>query len=214
MSGMSENVRHLRSLLDKKRGEMEAVERIIASLEEKIEREEIRRDNLEKALEIVKHVGLETQRQLEYHLSEQVSLAMEAVFDDPYELRLRFEDKRGQTEVQILFARGELEFPPIGSAGGGTIDVASLALRMAYWSMRTDANIRPTLILDEPFSQVKGAEANRRALEMVHEISHRLGVQVITVSDERVDRETIVSAADKVFSVSNKKGVSKVDVVK
>src|SRR5690606_8978690 len=87
----------------------------------------------ERALEIVKQVGLLTQKQLEYHLAEQVSLAMEAVFDNPYQLKVNFQEKRGKkTEAEILFVKGGLEFPPLGNAGGGTIDVASLALRIAY----------------------------------------------------------------------------------
>lgn len=165
----------------------------------------------EKALEIVKQVGLTMQKQLEYHLSEQVSLAMEAIFDNPYKLKVNFIEKRGKTEVELLFTKRDLEFPPIGSAGGGAIDIASLALRIAYWSMRQDKKIRPLLLLDEPFSQLKGEEANRRALAIVQEISQKLGLQIISVSDERMPREDIIANADKVFQVSqDKKGISQV----
>lgn len=165
----------------------------------------------ERALEIVKQVGLETQKQLEYHLSEQVSLAMEAVFDDPYSLKINFQEKRDKTEAEILFTRRDMEFPPMGNAGGGTIDIASLALRIAYWSMRQDKKIRPLLILDEPFSRLKGVDANKRALGILHELSEQLELQIISVSDERIPREDIIENADKVFQVTqSKKGISKV----
>jgi len=168
----------------------------------------------EQALEIVKRVALATQKQLEYHLSEQVSLAMEAVFDDPYRLKLNFQEKRGKTEVEILFTRRNLEFPPIGSVGGGAIDVASLALQIAYRSMRRDKKVRSLLLLDEPFSRLKGEEANRRALAIIQEISQKLKLQIIMVSDERVSREDITAHADKVFHVTqNKDGISKVKEV-
>jgi DNA repair exonuclease SbcCD ATPase subunit len=181
-------IRSLRSNVERRKGERDRLQKTIDDLTENIRRDTVHARRLERALEIVKQVGLATQKQLEYHLAEQVSLAMEAVFDDPYKLKVNFEEKRGQTEVQLLFARRDLEFPPIGSSGGGTIDVASLALRIAYWSMRRDQRPRPTLLLDEPFSQLKGEEANKRALAMLQEISHKLGIQVITVSDERVSR--------------------------
>jgi hypothetical protein len=169
----------------------------------------------EKALEIVKQVGLATQKQLEYRLSEQVSLAMEAVFDDPYELKINFQEKRGKTEVELLFSRRNLEFPPLGNAGEGTIGVAALALRIAYWSMRRDKKVRALLLLDEPFVRLKGVEANKRALAVLQEISNKLGMQIIMISDERISREDIIANADKVFYVSQgKNGISKIREVK
>ena len=107
-----------------------------------------------------------------------------------------------------------MEFPPLGNAGGGAINVASLALRIAYWTMRQDKKSRPLLLLDEPFSRLKGEDANRRALAIVQEISKRLGLQIIMISDERVPREDILANADKVFQVTqNRKGVSSVKAI-
>ena len=210
---ITSRIRSLRANVERRKGERDRLQKTIDDLTEDIRRDTVHARRLERALEIVKQVGLATQKQLEYHLAEQVSLAMEAVFDDPYRLKVNFEEKRGQTEVQLLFTRRGLEFPPIGSSGGGTIDVASLALRIAYWSMRRDQRPRPTLLLDEPFSQLKGEEANKRALAMLQEISHKLGIQVITVSDERVSREDIIANADRVFFTRQRDGVSKVSVL-
>jgi len=195
------NAQELRRKLEHRKGQRDQLQQTVNELEHKIKMSRRSLSKHERALEIVKQVGLATQKQLEYHLSEQVSLAMEAVFDDPYNLKLNFQEKRGKTEVEILFTRRDLEFPPLGSAGGGTIDVASLALRIAYWAMRQDKKIRPLLLLDEPFSQLKGEDANRRALTIVQEISNKLGLQIISVSDERMPREDIIENADKVFHV-------------
>lgn len=204
----------LRRRLENKKGQYEQLQKAIKNLEQKISTNKSTHHTHERALEIVKQVGLLTQKQLEYHLSEQVSLAMEAVFDDPYKLKVNFHEKRGKTEVELLFARRGMEFPPIGSSGGGAIDVASLALRIAYWSMRQDKKIRPLLLLDEPFSQLKGEDANRRALAIIQEISKNLGLQFITVSDERMPREDIIENADKVYQVTQgAQGVSQVQTV-
>ena len=207
-------IQSFRRDLEQKKGQRDQLQQSIDTITQEIVLNKRLIIRHEKALEIAKQVGLVTQKQLEYHLTEQVSLAMGAVFDDPYQLKVEFQEKRGKTEVELLFARRGMEFPPIGSAGGGAIDVASLALRIAYWSIRQDKKIRPVLLLDEPFSQLKGEEANRRALAIIQEISRKLGLQIIMVSDERIPREDIIANADKVFQVAQgKDGVSKVEVI-
>jgi DNA repair exonuclease SbcCD ATPase subunit len=204
------DIQSLRHKYEYRKGIRDSIEQNIDQLQTTIKEHKRNAIRYEKALEITKHVGLQTQKQLEYRLAEQVSLAMEAIFDDPYQLKLNFQEKRGRTEVEILFTRRDLEFPPLGSAGGGTIDVASLALRIAYWSMRQDKQIRPLLLLDEPFSQLKGEDANRRALAIIKELSEKLNLQIIMISDERVPKEMIIENAHKVMVVEQKKGVSQV----
>lgn len=204
----------LRQRLEYKKGQRDRLQQSIDRLDEQISSDTKDARRHEKALEIVKQVGLATQKQLEYHLSEQVSLAMEAVFDDPYHLKVNFLEKRGKTEAEIFFCRRDMELPPNGFTGGGAIDIGSLALRIAYLSMRQDRKVRPFLLLDEPFSRLKGEVANKRALAIIQEISRNLGLQIIMVSDERVPREDIISNADKVFETSqNRKGVSLVSLV-
>jgi DNA repair exonuclease SbcCD ATPase subunit len=207
-------IQRLRKKLEYKKGQRDRTQQSIDCLEDEISFGKRMSHRHEMALEIVKQVGLTTQKQLEYHLSEQVSLAMEAVFDDPYHLKVNFQEKRGKTEVELLFCRRDMEFPPIGSAGGGAIDIASLALRIAYLSMRRDKKIRPFLLLDEPFSRLKGEDANKKALAIIQEISRNLKLQIIMVSDERIPREDIIANADKVYEVSqNRKGESRVKEV-
>ena len=208
------NIQNLRNQLERKKGERDQLQQIIDTLKQKIQKDKRMAIRHEKALEIVKQVGLITQKQLEYHLSEQVSLAMEAVFDDPYTLKVNFLEKRGKTEVELLFCRRDMEFPPEGNAGEGAIGVASLALRLAYWSMRNDKKVRPLMLLDEPFIRLKGEDANRRALAIVKEISKSLGLQIIMVSDERVSREDIIANADRVFRITqDRSGMSRIEIL-
>ena len=208
------NLGALRARLERRKGQREQLQRTLESLEDQLRQDKRAASRVARALKIVKGVGVLTQQQLEYHLAEQVSLAMEAVFDDPYRLEVNFQEKRGRTEVELLFARRDLAFPPLGSAGGGTIDVAAFALRTAYWSMRQDKAVAGTIILDEPFSQLKGEEANRRVLAIVQEISHQMGLQVIMISDERIPREDIIANADTVFSVTKRKAHSLLETVR
>ncbi|MFP4424781.1 MAG: hypothetical protein ACLFP2_06170 [Candidatus Woesearchaeota archaeon] len=153
-------------------------------------------------------VALQTQEQLEYRIASTVTAAQESVFDDPYGLAVKFEQRRGKTECDLLFERDKQTMDPLASSGYGAVDIAAFALRVAAWSM--SRRTRPVLILDEPFRHLKGSETNRRAIEMTKEISHELGLQIIMISDERAPREDIIEGADKVFEVSIKKGASQV----
>ena len=70
------------------------------------------------------------------------------------------------------------------------------------------------LILDEPFKHLKGETANLRVLDMVQQISKKLNLQIIMVSDERISRDDIEEKADRLFLVELKNKVSQVTVIK
>ena len=202
-------IQQLRNNLEQQKGKRSQAEKNLAILKASLT--EHRRDlhRHEQAREIVREVGLKTQQQLQYHISNLTSLALGAVFDDPYELTVDFVERRNKTECDLLFERDGLSIKPIDAAGVGAIDVAAFALRMASWSMQKP-HTRNVIMLDEPFKHLKGAEANRRALNMIKEISNKMNVQIIMISDERIPKEDIIAAADRVFDVSLKNGVSKI----
>ena len=209
-----DKIKKLRNTLEQRKGRKAQLENHIQQLQNNLKLQTRRAGRYERALAIVKQVGLETQKALEYRLAEQVSLALTTVFDDPYKLVVEFAEKRGKTEADLLFERRGMQVQPLGSVGGGMIDVASFALRVAYHCMRQDFKPRPVLVLDEPFRSLKGEDANRRALELLNTISHSAGLQIITISDERIPREDILATADKVFEVTQNKGISKLKEVK
>jgi len=156
------------------------------------------------AREVVKTVGLATQQQLEYHFSDIVTSALQAVFPDPYSLSVKFVERRGKTECDLGFERDDVVIDPISASGGGAIDVAGFALRIAAWSMRHPKS-QPVLILDEPFRYLS-TDLQEKAGGMLHEISSRLNIQMIIVTHE----EELISCGDKIFSVRQTKGISKV----
>jgi hypothetical protein len=162
---------------------------------------------------IIQIVAKETQSELEYKISELVSLAMQSVFDDPYEFAVDFVIRRGQTEADLYFKRNGQRYDPLTACGVGAVDVASFGLRMARWTMANPKS-RNVLLLDEPFKHVKGLKDNERALAMVVELSHRLKVQIIMVSDERVPREMVIDLADKVYLSNYLAGVSYAEEIK
>lgn len=203
------DIKTLRQKLEQQKGQKLQVENHLRQLKRSLKQFQTNLEEHEKAREIIREVGLRTQQQLQYHISSITSLALEAVFDDPYELVVEFVQRRNKTECDLFFERVGERIDPLTASGGGAADVASFALRIASWSM-TKPHTRNVMILDEPFKHLKGAEANQRVLDMINEISKKLKIQVIMISDERIPREDIVTSADRVFEVSIYNGKSKV----
>lgn len=162
-------------------------------------------ETAEKARVIIQEVGLKTQAQLQFHISDITSLALTAVFDsDAYELRASFVQRRNQTECDLLFVRDEQEIEPLEASGYGAVDVASFALRVVSWSMQ-HPRLRNTIILDEPF-RFLSTNYQSAASRMIKELSTRLGLQFIIVTHE----ENLTEYADRIFTVTQENKISKV----
>lgn len=159
---------------------------------------------------ILQRVAKETQEQLEYRVSELVSLSLAAVFPNPYTMQLKYEIKRNKTEAQLLFARGKQIIDPMESAGHGPVDVSEFALRCSLWSLQS-GSIDNVLVLDEPFRHINDEtrRLHRNAVLMVKEISTKLGLQFIIVSQIPEFRDI----ADTIFKVSNENDVATVKQV-
>lgn len=203
-------VSKFRNALEQRKGQKAQIEQIILSTEIRIADANKGIRKHEKARDVIRQVGLKTQAQLSYNISEITTMALDAVLDDPYDLELEFVERRNKTECDIFFTRRDIKINPY-DGGGGPIDIASFALRVASWTMG-NPKLRNTLILDEPFKHLKGEKANRQMLEMVKEVSKKLNLQIIMVSDERVSRAATVEATDVLIETTIKNGVTKVNI--
>jgi len=198
------NLQTIRQRLEQQKGQKIQIEQSITQLKESLTdiKRSIRRH--EQAREIVRTVGIETQRQLQFHISDITSLALEAVFPDPYVLKVEFVERRNKTECDLKFVRGDMEIDPLTASGVGAIDVAAFALRIASWSMQRPRT-RNVIILDEPF-RFLSKNYQDKASQMLKELSTRLGLQFIIVTHE----EILSEYADKTFQVSINNGRSKI----
>ncbi len=203
-------IQDIRNELEQRKGQRIRTEKSIDDLKEEIKQNKRSLRRHEQAREVIREVGLKTQQELQWHISDITSLALEAVFNDPYELVAEFVQRRNKTECDLYFERDNNRMDPLSASGGGAVDVAAFALRVASWSMQHPRS-RAVLVLDEPFKHLKGEKENHRVLEMIKQISEKLKTQIIMVSDERIPREDIIAAADKVFETKIKKGVTEVN---
>lgn len=196
----------IKNKIEQRKGKIEQIKSDIAELKNNVEASTVHLKDLEKAREIVKIVSLKTQQNLQFHISDIASLALDSIFPEPYKLVLDFVERRNKTECDILFERNGERMKPIDSSGVGAIDIASFALRIASWSM-SRPKPRAVIILDEPFKHLS-AEYHDAASEMIKSISDKLGIQFIIVTHNR----TFAGYADKVLTV--KQNRSKVSIIK
>ena len=162
--------------------------------------------NTEEAQLILQTVAQQTQMNLEKKISEIVSLALSAVFEDPYKFKIQFEIKRGKTEANISFTRNGISFDPMTEAGGGVVVIAAFALRIVSWYLQTPKS-RNTLLLDEPFHFLSH-NWQAKASEMLAAISKNFNLQFIIVTHI----EELKESADRIFEVTQKNGISSVEM--
>ena len=148
--------------------------------------------NLLKVQTLFQKAAEMTQKQLEFHISGLVSTALAAVWDDPYEFKVEFIQRRGKTEADLWLLRNGSKIKPLDASGGGVVDILSIALRMAFWSLTKET--RPFLILDEPFKHLSG-NLQSKAAAMLRMISKKLKLQILMISHV----EKLVANADRVF---------------
>ena len=137
--------------------------------------------NVGEAQSILQSIAKAVEDQAHRRISKIVTKCLRVVFDDPYEFRIIFEHKRGKVDARLAFFRdGLLLENPADEAGGGVLDVASFALRLACLILAKPAR-RRVLFLDEPFRYVD--EVNQERIgQLLLTLSSELGVQIIQIT--------------------------------
>lgn len=140
-------------------------------------------EHAQSAQNTLQHIAQGVQQQAHARISEVVTKCLTAVFDDPYQFRIDFDRKRGKTEARLVFTRDGMDVDPLTASGGGMIDVAAFALRVACLALHRP-KLSPVLVLDEPFKFVsENYRMNVRT--MLEEISSELKIQIVMVTHIR-----------------------------
>lgn len=185
----------IRRKLEQEKGSFSMLRKKLHVYNDEISELEKKKQDIELARVLIREVGFKTQEQLQYHISDITSLALSAVFEDPYELKVAFVQRRDKMECDLTFTRAGVELDPLNSSGYGAVDVASLALRVASWSMQRPRR-RNTIILDEPLKYLS-EDMQVFAGKMIKELSDKLGIQFIIVTHEPL----LADFADRTFLV-------------
>lgn len=96
-----------------------------------------------------------------------------------YDFRVEFKRLRGKTEARLQLVRGgNVIEEPTGAAGGGVVDVAALALRIACLALARPAR-RRLLVLDEPLKSVHGTRHRELAAELLAALAEEFETQIV-----------------------------------
>ncbi len=135
---------------------------------------------LEEAMSVVTQIAETIQQRAHSRIASVVSTALDTVFDEPYEFNIRFERRRDRTEAHLEFVRDGEGVDPMTAAGGGVVDVASFALRLACLVLQAPS-LRRVLVLDEPFRFVS-ANYRSRLSSLLTGLSETMNVQFVMVT--------------------------------
>ena len=145
-------------------------------------RTEVELVDIDEARQILQTVSQVIQEEAHNRIAAVVSRCLETVFDDPYEFTINFEQKRGRTEAQLLFVKDEETLDPLTQSGGGVVDVAAFALRLACLVLSRPP-VRRLLIMDEPFRFL--SKDYRPAVRgLLNTLAKEMGVQFIIVTHD------------------------------
>lgn len=200
------NLHDYRSRLNTMEAEKGLLSKQLASDQERLVALKVKTGDLDKARAIHQKAAVDTQENLRVRVESLVTNALRAVFrDKDLAFHLAFEMKRGRTECVLTMSEDGHQIDPLLGHGGGPCDIASFALRCAFWSMdRT----RPVMILDEPMKFLRGSDLLTLAANMVKTVADKLGLQIIMVTHIK----EFIGVADKSFEITtNGKGISTVE---
>lgn len=198
------SISELRQYVDRRKGRRDQLKDSIRKTTGDLKQAKVELKQAEQVQAIIREVGQKTQQELEYHISNVVTAALQAVFPNPYDFKVQFVQRRGKTECDLLFERDKETFHPLSASGGGTVDVAAFALRVAALTMQKPKS-RPVLLMDEPFKHLS-SDLQDKAGEMLNLIAKRTGLQIIMISHD----DKLIDGADKYFNTSLKRGISQV----
>ena len=137
-------------------------------------------DAATEACDVVQGIAAEIQARAHSAIATVVSRCLTAVFDEPYEFCIDFERKRGKTEARLYFVRDGVEMDPLTACGGGVVDVAAFALRLACVLLHRP-QLRPLLVLDEPMKFVS-SDYIPRVRALIDGLADEFGVQFVIVT--------------------------------
>ena len=175
-------MRNWKRLVERAVASASHAEQRLKESKEEAEQTKKKAEETEEARKFLQAVAATVQRHAHGQIAAVVSRCLEAVFDDPYEFHIEFVEKRGKTEAKMLFARNGNLIDPMSASGGGVVDVAAFAARIACLLLSRPAK-RKLLVLDEPFRFVS-RDLRPRVRELIETLSEEMQVQFILVTHD------------------------------
>ena len=200
-------MKNLLKALEDKISDRKTSKKIMELTVDKLDKDLEYLEDLEEARAIFQKASQVTQTRLSKQIEKIVSSALAAVFKDPYTFVVEFVPRRNTTECDLFFEKRGKRYSPLASCGYGAADIASLALRVAYWKL--DGEARNVLVLDEPTRNLDVFKQPLASM-MIQQLSRmKGGLQFIIVTHQI----PLAESADRRFSVIKEDEVSQVTLM-
>lgn len=174
------NLIQIREKIDNALRERDANKRQLVNEKNELEKAELYATDLLEAQSIAQGIAKSIQQKAHTQIAGVVSKCLEIVFDEPYEFKIIFEQKRGRTEAQLVFERDGFQIDPLTASGGGAVDIASFALRLSCLIL-SKPKLRRVLVMDEPFKFVS-QEYRDNVRDMLEQLSKEMNIQIIFIT--------------------------------
>ena len=198
------SLQDIKNKVEQAKGAREQIKKSLLSIETTIKSNLLRQKAIEEIQTLIQVTAKETQEKLRYHIQDIVNTALDTCFPGKYDFVVDFQIKRGRTEAELYLLEEGDKVDPMDSTGGGVVDIASFALRLSAWSLSKTDNV---IVLDEPFKWLS-ADLRPLAGEILKTLSEKLKIQILMVTHD----EVMIDVSDRIFEVSQRKGISKVEV--
>ncbi len=134
------------------------------------------------ALRVAQGLAEGMQQRAHLHIARVVSRCLTLVFEEPYELQIKFEARRGKTDASLVFVRNGLVLDdPVNEVGIGVIDVAAFGLRLANLMFSLPQR-RRVIIMDEPFKHISSSRRGGRVAAMLEVLAKEFDMQFIMIT--------------------------------
>jgi len=177
-TGLSE----LKSKIDKLLGEKDLLSSQVQDYETKIKDLKDGIEVIEKAIEVLDLAQREITNEMKEGFESIVTYALQYILGEDYSFKLEFGRHGALQEMNFNIISPSLDSPadPLDTAGGGALDIVSLALRVSILELHKP-KIQGPIILDESFKHL-----SRQYLEsagrFLKAISEKIGRQIIIIT--------------------------------
>jgi len=137
---------------------------------------------------LIQKVSEETQNKLTFYIEDLVTSCLNAIqFEEQYEYKLEFQQKRNQTEGYLwLVTENGDKLKPVDDVGGGVNDILSIGNMIAFWCLSPN---RPFMLWDEHTKHLS-KEYSEAAGNMIRVLTEEKDIQVLMVTHDRVLAES------------------------
>lgn len=133
---------------------------------------------------VLQAVAQKVQQHAHDKIASVVTRCLEAVYgEESYKFVIDFRRQRGKTEAVLQFIKDDLLLEdPVNEVGGGVLDVAAFALRVACLILCRPA-LRRTLWLDEPFRHLS-KDLRPAARDLITTLAKEMRIQFVIVTHD------------------------------